>query len=106
MILIVSPFQHSPSESVGFSDDESANSSTLQTQDAPALLTDRQEDTSTISGIDEQPTPKKAWPTPGIHRGEGGCPRIDSLERRWLASDKAWMDAWLEDEEDPTEPAA
>lgn len=32
------------------------------------------------------------------------CPSIESLARRYEASDKSWLSSWLADESDPTEP--
>jgi hypothetical protein len=32
------------------------------------------------------------------------CPTLDSLERRHAASDQAWVEPWLADEADPTQP--
>lgn len=32
------------------------------------------------------------------------CPPIESLERRWQASEKSWMRRWLDDDNDPCSP--
>ncbi len=32
------------------------------------------------------------------------CPPTDSLERRHQASDKSWVQGWLNDNADPTQP--
>ena len=34
------------------------------------------------------------------------CPPLASLKRRFDASDKGWIDAWMSDTIDPTEPAS
>ncbi len=38
----------------------------------------------------------------GLTRPE--APSIESLERRYEASDKSWIEAWLQDEVDPCSP--
>ncbi len=42
--------------------------------------------------IDDQPTKSPQ------------CPPLESLSRRYEASDKTWVEGWLEDEVDPCSP--